>query len=65
VKTPRRVYSNYRWGTERIQFPNLVVLKNGESPADYPDSPVAFETRDFGWVLSISENGTRKILKQM
>jgi len=44
---------------------NAVVLKDGENPEDYPTRAVAYETPNFGWVLSAPDiDGKRHIMVQ-
>lgn len=44
---------------------NAHILKNGESPSDFPNEAVAFETRNFGWILSKPDkDGYRRISVQ-
>lgn len=70
TKLPRRVYGSaktnsvYHIWLRMIHEYNAVQLKNGENPQDYPSEPVAFETLNFGWILSTPVNGVRKVLVQ-
>jgi hypothetical protein len=71
VKKPQRVYSSPIWNSTHWEWMSLVrehkarVLKNGENPIDYPNEAVAFETRNFGWILSKpNDDGKRRILVQ-
>lgn len=75
VKSPRRVYSNPK---TFVEFPDILaqwkahvkehkarVLRNGENPSDYPTRAVAYETANFGWILSRPDiDGKRHILVQ-
>jgi hypothetical protein len=66
MNKPRRVYSDGKYDpfwANKIKEYNAVVLKNGENPSDYPDRAVAFETRNFGWIMSAPQ-GLRRILLQ-
>ena len=68
-RTPRRVYgtpetnSVYHLWLALISDHNARRLQDGENPADYPDEPVAYETRNFGWILSKPDHlGKRVVL---
>lgn len=75
MKKPQRVFSteeqrrrwpNIEWEWQaHIREHNAITLKNGENPSDYPNNPVAYETLNFGWILSRpGTNGKRHILVQ-
>ena len=70
MKKPRRIYGSpknnsvYHIWLNMIKQHKAVQLKNGESPSDYPDNAVAFETLNFGWILSIPIHGKRSVLVQ-
>jgi hypothetical protein len=71
VKQPQRVYStpatnsvHHEW-MSMVRDHNARILKNGESPQDYPTEPVAYETLNFGWILSRPDpSGHRHVLVQ-
>jgi hypothetical protein len=69
MRKPRRVYATDKGTPEHrewlslIKKHNAVVLKNGENPADYPNDAVAFESPNFGWILSKPNEGRRILVK--
>lgn len=66
MNKPQRVYSTKQdpFWAGKIKEHNAVVLKNGENPSDYPDRAVAFETQNFGWIMSAPHQGARRIVLQ-
>jgi hypothetical protein len=75
MKQPQRVYSTpesrNQWPNIEAQWQAMIrahharVLKDGENPSDFPTEPVAFETLNFGWVLSAPDiHGKRHTLEQ-
>jgi hypothetical protein len=67
----KRVYGStetnsvYNQWLRMINNHKAVQLKDGENPSDYPDSPVAYETLNFGWILSKPNiYGKRSVLVQ-
>lgn len=42
---------------------NARVIKKLAEAKEYPNEPVAFETRNFGWIFSAcDENGARRLV---
>lgn len=70
VKQPQRVFGSpttnsvYHIWLDMCREHNARRLKNGENPQDYPNEAIAFETLNFGWILSKPINGIRRILVQ-
>ena len=69
--SPRRVYGSHETNSVYGEWlrmcteHNARVLRNGENPTDYPTEPVAFETLNFGWILSKPDGlGNRQVLVQ-
>jgi hypothetical protein len=69
IKRPQRVYNTFspnhpQWEA-LIQSHSARTLQNGESPQDFPNEAVAYETLNFGWILSRPDiHGKRAILVQ-
>lgn len=73
MKLPRRVYATpesrnkhpevWAFWQSQINKHSARVLANGENPEDYPQQAVAFETLNFGWIMSLpNSEGVRTIL---
>jgi hypothetical protein len=53
---------DYFW-MNQIKKHKAVLIPKGEPASNYPDKPIAFETMNFGWILSeIKEDGKRQVL---
>lgn len=72
MKHPQRVFGSKETNTMYGEWLSLCKrhnarrLQNGESPTDYPLEPVAYETLNFGWILSKPDlKGQRSIIVQM
>ena len=68
-KLPKRRYrtpetnSVHETWMNMVRQHNAVLLRDGENPEDYPEKAVAYETLNFGWILS-APHGQRKVLVQ-
>jgi hypothetical protein len=63
MKKPQRRFSSRQgqW-LSMVREHNAILLRDGENPSDYPDKPVAFETPNFGFILSAPIQGSRRVL---
>lgn len=71
MKKPQRIYGSRKTNSvygiwlDMIQKHTAIRLSNGQSPSDFPNNPVAFETLNFGWILSAPDvDGKRRVLVQ-